>query len=82
MRDVVVTGNGEHWPAELPQEAGRALLLVGSPAVREIAAGDDHLRRLAVDQPGEWLRDLGALTLPGMKVGDMDDERGHNDVRL
>src|SRR5581483_6835330 len=39
IRDVVVAGNREHGRAEAAQERGRAVVLLASAAVREVAAG-------------------------------------------
>ena len=72
MRDVVIAGNGEHRTSELPQEGGRTLLLIGPPAVRQVAAGNHQLGSLAVDQPGQGLDE----------IGHMDEKRGHRSGRL
>ena len=49
-RDVVIARDDEQRPSQVAEEAGRALVLVTTPSVREVAARDHELGIDTLDQ--------------------------------
>ena len=78
----MVTGHREHRRPERAQQLGGALELLGTPAMREIAGGDDELGLDALDQPRDRLLDLPLLVCTHMQVGYMEEPGVHNRTRL
>jgi len=51
------------------QEGGGAFVLVGSPAMREVARGDNELRPDALDQPLQRGLDRALLVGSDVEIG-------------
>ena len=64
------------------RNTARPLVLLAAPAIREVAGGDDDVRRDPVDQRGEGVLDLVILTCTRVKIGYMEDPRRHDRMRL
>ena len=85
VRDVVISGDREQGAAEPPQQAGSSVVLVGSTAVREVAARDDQLGIDASDQRLESGREARILVASGVQVGEVKNPcrlPGHSRGRL
>src|SRR5207253_11198614 len=82
VRDVVIARNGEHGDAEAAQQSGRALVLVGAAAMRQVAARDQELRPRPLHQRAQ--RPLHRGLLPGarVEVRDVEDPCVHSRIRL
>src|SRR5919108_701412 len=73
VRDVVVPRDREHRPRERAEEVGRAVVLVGPPAVCQIAARDDQLRVDPPDQRLEAGLQPWIVVAPEVQVGEVEE---------
>jgi hypothetical protein len=71
----VVAGNGNDRGVEALENRGCPLVLVGTPAVGQVPAGDDQIRLQAVDQGGQRRLDVGAPAGADVQVGDVENAR-------
>ena len=82
QRDVVVARNGQHGRRQAAQQRRDMLVLIASPAVREIPRRDDEIGLNAVDERVQGALDKGLVAGPDMDVGDVNQARRHSRGRL
>jgi hypothetical protein len=85
VRDVVVSGHCEDRPAKAFEEVRRAGVLLGSPSVRQVAAGDDQLRVDPLDQVRKTRLDPWLVARADMEIREVKESRrgaGHRRSRL
>jgi hypothetical protein len=68
----VVARNGNKIAPEAPQERSRALVLIATPAVGQIAACNDQLRVDALDQAHQGPLDRCILARAGVEIGNVE----------
>ena len=82
VRNVVVPGDSECRHRQSVEESFRLLELVGTAAVRKVAARDHELRRKLVTKCLERIVERGRLAGAAVKVGDVDRACVHGRMRL
>jgi len=78
----VVAGDGQQREADAPQTRRGTLELIATPAVCEVTGREQQLgleARGELSQGSEW---LGRIAAPDVKVGDVENARGHRRGRL
>jgi hypothetical protein len=78
----VVAGDHQQRAAKSLQKTGRAFVLLGPAAVREIAAGDNQSGVDTLDQSVERTLDFRRLDGADMQVGEVKEPRWHRRSRL
>jgi hypothetical protein len=78
----VVPGDGENRRPEGAEKRGRAGVLVGPAAVRQVAAGDDELGLLAFHQGEESRLQCRILLRAHVEIRDVEEEVWHGRWRL
>jgi hypothetical protein len=81
----VVSGHSEDRPPEALEELGRAEVFLRSASVRQVAAGDDHLRVDPLDQVRKTRLDPWLLARADVQIREVEEScpgAGHRRSRL
>jgi hypothetical protein len=78
----VVPGYGEHRWAERPEQRRGAGVLTFSATVRQVAARDDELGLLSLDEGEESGRHCRILRRAHVEIGDVEEAGRHGRWRL
>jgi len=82
VRDVVISGYGQHGDPEAPKELRCSLEFRTPPAVREIARGEHELGGELRGELAQRGNGLGRLALADVEIRDVENARGHRRGRL
>jgi hypothetical protein len=80
--DVVIARDGEDRRAKRAQQLGCSLVLVGPAAMREVAAGDEQLRPMLLDEREESGRDRRIFRRAHVEIRDVEEAGRHDRRRL
>ena len=80
--DVVVARNRQDWEADAVEQGARALELLGSPAIREVARREDEVGPELGGERDERIEGLGGVALADVNVGEVENPLGHRRGRL